>query len=146
MQLAGSTAGAGERDHRVLVRRPMGAALIGCFIETGLGEHLLRQLGMGRLARMGGAGKCDLAVPETTGIRSAAFHQRQRLDRLHGRAGENRPFNVADLQDGRAVRIDHRDRAAVPALHHFTAKHFHQHRICHSLTNMFGSSSAPLGN
>ena len=54
-----------------------------------------------RLARMGGAGKRDLGSSHAGALGDAALDQRQRLERLHGRAREDRPVDVAERKHGR---------------------------------------------
>ena len=81
---------------------------------------------MRRFAGMRRAGERQFAVAEAVGIGRTAFHQRQRLDRLHGGARENRPLDLAQDQHGRAVAVADDRRAAVRAFHAASAQHFDQ--------------------
>ncbi len=80
---------------------------------------------------MRGAGQRQLLRAEAVAIGSAAFDQRQRLQRLHRRARIDRPLDVAERQHAAAVGVDHRDRAGVPAFDQRAAQDLDQDGITH---------------
>ena len=113
------------------MRGPVRAAFERAAVEPGARQHAARDLDMRRLAAMAGAGQRQFLVAEAVVVGRAALDQRQRLDRLHGRARIDRLRHVAERQHGRAVGIDHRDRAVMAALHQRAAHHLDQYRITH---------------
>ena len=64
-------------------------------------------------------------------VGGAALDQRQRLQHLDGRAREDRPLDVAERGDDRAVGIDDGDRAAVHRLARVAAHGFDEDRVVH---------------
>ena len=116
----------------------MGAALQRRFFQPCLGKHRLRKLDMHGLSVVGGAGERQLAVAEAEGISGPAFNQRQRLDRLHGRAREDRAPDISDLEHGATVRVVNGHGAAVPAFHILSTENFDENRIGHAFTKLDG--------
>ena len=94
------------------------------FVESGLGEHGGGGGDMSGLAGMGGAGQRQLLVAQPEPVRRAAFNQRQRLDRLHRRARENRPLDVAKRERRHAVGVDDDASATMPGLDAAAAPNF----------------------
>ena len=86
---------------------------------------------MAGLAAVRGAGQRQFLQAEAVAVGGAAFDQRQRLQRLDRRARKDRPLDVAQRQHARAVGVDHRDRAGMPALDQRAAQDLDQNRITH---------------
>jgi len=82
---------------------------------------------------MRAAGERDLWGAETEAIGGAALEERQGLQRLDGRAGEDRPGDVADGRHHLAVGADHGEGAGVHALHQGTAGELDQDRVAHGV-------------
>ncbi len=131
VQRRGQLPGACQRDCRVVIARPMRPAFQRALIQAGSGEHRSRQFDMAGLAPVRGAGERQFLVAETQRIRGAAFHKRQRLDRLHRRAREDRPCDIADLQQRPACRVADCYRATMRALDTVAAKNFDEDGIGH---------------
>ena len=92
------TAGARERLARGLVRGPVRAAFERRAVEPGARQHAARDRDMRRLAAMTGAGKREFLVAEAVAVGRAALDQRQRLQRLHGRARKHRRRDIAERE------------------------------------------------
>ena len=73
-----------------LVRGPVRAAFERRRIEPGARQHAACHRDMPRLAAVAGAGERQFLVAETVAVGRAALDQRQRLQRLHGRARKDR--------------------------------------------------------
>ena len=69
----------------------------------------VRRRDMAGLAAVRRAGERQFLVAEAEAVGRARFDQRQRLQRLDGRARKDRPLDVAERQHRAAVGIDHRD-------------------------------------
>ena len=82
---------------------------------------------------MRAAGKCDLRRAEAEAIDGAAFEERQRLQRLDRRAGENGAGDVADAGHHLAVGAYDGDGAGVHALDESAARQLDQDRIAHGV-------------
>ena len=93
----------------------MGAAFERTGIEPGGRQHAGGRRDMAGLAAMRRAGKRQFLLAQAVAVRGAGFDQRQRLQRLDGRARKDRPLDVAERQHGSPVGIDDRDGAAVAA-------------------------------
>ena len=103
VQRRGRPPGAGKRDCRIVIARPMRPAFQRILVQPGARQHRRRKLDMRRLAPVRCAGERQFPVAEAERIRRAALHQRQRLDRLHRRARKHRLRDVADLEQQLAV-------------------------------------------
>ena len=86
-------------------------------IKTGFRQHALDTGDVRRLAAMRGAGERQLLVAKAVAVGRALLDQRQRLQCLDRRARKYRRSHVADGKHVAALRIGHRDGAAVSALH-----------------------------
>src|SRR5690606_32964795 len=69
VELAWRGAGARQRDHRALIRRPMRAAFAGALVKSRFCQHGARHSHMRGLAGVGSAGKRNLAGAEAVGVR-----------------------------------------------------------------------------
>jgi hypothetical protein len=132
MQRRRRGAGARQFDRHLLAARPMRAAFERPSVQSGPLQHGTRQRHMRRFARMGGAGERQFLFAEAECIGRTALHQRQRLDRLHRRAREDRPVDIAERGMHLAVGIEDGDGSAMPALHPAAARHLDQNRIVHA--------------
>jgi hypothetical protein len=110
---------------------PVGAAFEAIPVLARLGEHGGGGLGVSRLAGMGGAGERDLRIGEPEPVGDAAFHQRQHLKPLHGRAREDGVLPIAQREHGSAIRIDHLHGAAMARLHLLPTGDLDENRIVH---------------
>ena len=114
---------------------PVAAAFQCAFVKSGGFQHgggdgdVMRFTAMGSLRQ----GQLTLAVAERVGC--TAFDQWQRLDRLDGGTRINRFINIAGREDGAAVSIEYRYRAAMTAFHAAAACDFDKDGIGHSLSN-----------
>jgi len=72
-----------------------------------------------------------ILIAEAVFVGSAALDERQCLERLHSGARIDRPRHIAEREHGRAIRIDHRDCAAMAAFDKRAAHHLDQNRITH---------------
>ena len=86
---------------------------------------------MARLAGVRGAGQRQLLRTKAVDIRSAAFHQRQRLQCLYRRARIDRTLDVAQRQHAAAAGIDHGNGTGMPTFDQRPAQNFDQERITH---------------
>ena len=101
-------------------------------IETRLAQHRAGKLDMFGFAIVRGAGKREFLIAEAESIGRTAFDQRKRLDHLHSRTWEDRPSDIADLDNRLAARVEYSDRTAMHALDEAAADDFDKHGICHN--------------
>src|SRR5690606_41638093 len=85
-----------------------------------------------RFAGMRCTPKRNLAIAEAKGIGRSAFHKRERLNRLHGRARKNRPLDITDGKHQLAGCVTDGNGAAMPAFDSAAARNLYQDRIAHS--------------
>lgn len=83
------------------------------------------------LAIVRGAGKGKLRIGKGKPIGRARFDQGKRLHQFDRRSRKNRPFDIADGEYRRTLRIHDRNGAAVAAFDCRTTRHLDQFRICH---------------
>ena len=116
---------------RLVVRRPMRAAFQAAGVAPRLGQHARRRLRMQGLAAVRRAGQRDFGRREAEAVRGATLEQRQGLERLHGRAREHRPVDIAERKHDGSVGIEHGDRAFMDGFDDAATCHFGQNRIAH---------------
>ncbi len=84
---------------------------------------------MERLAAVRGRGERDLGVAQPEGVGGAGLDQRQRLQRLDGRAREDRARGIAAGERHAAPHVDHGVGGAMAALDGVAASHLDDDRI-----------------
>ncbi len=94
----------------------MSAAFEVAFAEPDRLQPGTHRLDMALLAIVRGAGERDVLVAQAEAFDGAALDEGHRLDRLVGRAWQDRRIDVAPRRDDRAVRLDDRGGTLVPAL------------------------------
>jgi len=113
------------RPHQRLGRRRVAGNMAAAFEvlrpEIGARKPAPHGIDMDRLAAMRGAGERDLGIAQTEPLGGAGLHQRQGLQRLYGRAREDRAVDVAPGTHHAAGGIDHGCGAGVTALDHLAA-------------------------
>ena len=97
---------------------------------------------MRRFASMRGTGQGKFLLAEAVSVGSAAFDQRQGLDRLDRRAREHRTVRVADLKKRFAGGVHYGDRATMLAFDDVSAQDFHENGIGHEFHYLVLSSFA----
>ena len=119
---------AGQRLDRRLQARRMGAAFEIGFAQAHFLQPGAHRLDMARLAAVRSAGERDMFVAEPETLDGAAFHEGHGLDRLVGRARQDRGIDVAPGLDDGAVGLHHRGNALVPALDDGPSRDLDHHR------------------
>ena len=107
----------------------MRATLEHAVVDAGLAEDRSRSARVCRFAIVRSASQRQFFVAQGEPIGRPAFHQRQCLQQLDGRAREHRALDVAERGDERAIAIHHRNRAAVKGFDGIAAPGFDQDRI-----------------
>ncbi len=120
-----------QRLRRRLVNWPVRAAFERGGVEPRGRKHARCCRHMIGLAGMRGAGQRQLLGAKAVEVSSTAFHQRERLQRLHRRARIDRGLDVAKRQHWPAAGIDHGDGAGVPAFDQRPAQDLDQNGITH---------------
>src|SRR5215831_5244290 len=75
------------------------------------------------IAAMRGASDGELIVSKPEGVCGAALDERDRLDRLDGRARINRTLDIAEREQEMSVRVGDSDCPSVAALDDRPARH-----------------------
>ena len=100
-------------------------------ITSCLGEHRAHGRDMIVASRVRRAGERNLLVAQAQAVGSAAFDERQGLQRLDGGAGINRPLCVAEGDHNSAVRIDDRAHSAMSGFNQGASQDLDDHGIGH---------------
>ena len=119
------------RNQHILLKAPVAPAFEIIFGQACRCNHPAGKRRMGRLARVGGAGKRQLFLAKSVTVCRSAFDERQGLHGFDGRAGKNRCFHVPERHDLNAVTVINGNKTAVTAFDATAPCDFDQNRIGH---------------
>ena len=126
VQRGGRLSGGGERPCGRRAAGPVGAAFQAGGFAAGLFQHGVRRCRVFGQAGVRGAGQGELRVGEGEAVSGALGEQGQGLQRLDGRAREDRLVRVAAGQHQAALRVGHGEAAGVAGLDMRAAEDFGQ--------------------